>query len=348
MTERTIRVGIVGAGMNTITKHIPGLQAIEGVEVAGVCNRTRASSERVAEQFNIPRVHTHWWDLLESPDTDAIVIGAWPYMHHPVTLAAIKAQKHVMCEARMAMNTNEAKEMLQASKSHPHLVTQIVPSPFTLGVDATVKRLIAGDYLGDVLALDVRSTTQGTFLDKEGSLHWRQNDLFSGYNVMNLGIWYEALMRWVGEALRVTAMGKTYVKMRLHPETGEKRAVRIPEHLNVIADMACGAHASFFFSAVAGLAQEDSAMIFGSEGSLRFSDGKLFGGRRGDTEMSEIQIPPEEQNDWRVEEEFVNAIRGFEPITHTTFDDGVKYMAFTEAVITSIIERRFVSMSELI
>jgi hypothetical protein len=60
------------------------------------------------------------------------------------------------------------------------------------------------------------------------------------------------------------------------------------------------------------------------------------GGRRGDIELSEIDIPVEKQGDWRVEEEFINAIRGLEPVTHTNFFDGVRYMEFTDAVTISI------------
>ena len=81
MTEQTIRVGVVGAGANTRLHHIPKLQAISGVEVVSVANRSRASSERVAQEFNIPQVYDHWWDLIATGDTDAIVIGTWPYMH---------------------------------------------------------------------------------------------------------------------------------------------------------------------------------------------------------------------------------------------------------------------------
>ena len=51
--------------------------------------------------------------------------------------------------------------------------------------------------------------------------------------------------------------------------------------------------------------------------------------------MSEIEIPEEQQGGWRVEEEFVNAIRGVEEVTHTAFEDGVRYMEFTEAVTRS-------------
>jgi predicted dehydrogenase len=203
----------------------------------------------------------------------------------------------------------------------------------TLRVDATIKRLIAEGYLGDILAIEVRDGN--AFLDREAALHWRQNFDLSGFNVMSLGIWYEAVMRWVGEATRVLASGKTFAHMR-KDAGGTMRAVRIPEHLDVIADMACGAQAHFRVSNVAGLAGPADAWLFGSAGTLRFAENRLYGGQRGDTKPAEIAIPDTEAGGWRVEEEFVNAIRGREAITHTSFEDGVKYMEFTEAVARSM------------
>jgi len=78
--------------------------------------------------------------------------------------------------------------------------------------------------------------------------------------------------------------------------------------------------------------------IFGTDGTLRLeADAKrLSGGRRGDRELTEIPIPAERRIGWRVEEEFVNAIRGREKVSRTTFEDGVCYMEFTEAVARSI------------
>ncbi len=332
MSEQPIRVGVVGAGANTTSRHIPGLQAIEGVQIVSVCNRSRESGERVAKEFGIPTVYTNWLELIEADDTDTIVIGTWPYMHARLTLAALNADKHVLCEARMAMNATEAHEMLAAAQTNPHLVAQIVPSPYTLSVDKTIKRLLAEGYLGDLLAIEAR--VGGTFLDLDSPMHWRQDFNLSGYNTMTMGIWYEAINRWVGHATRVTAFAKTYVKTR-RSEEGSMRPVRVPEHIDVLADMACGAQLHLQVSGVAGLAGPPEAFLFGSQGTLRFSLGKLYGGKRNDEKLSEIKIPAEEQGSWRVEEEFVNAIRGKEQITHTTFEDGVKYMEFTEAALRS-------------
>ena len=333
MAQQTVKVGIIGAGGNTRSRHIPGLQAIEGVEIVGVCNRSQESSQRVADEFGIPKTYGNWQDAIGDPDTNAIVIGTWPYMHCRATVAALRADKHVMCEARMAMNAREAHIMRMASRQKTHLIAQIVPSPMTLRADNTIKRLIAEGYIGDVLAIEARAG--GAFLDSESALQWRQDFDLSGLNIMSMGIWYEALIRWVGEATRIMAMGKTFVKMRPDAD-GVMRSVRIPEHIDVVGDLACGAQLHIQVSTVAGLAGAPEVYVFGSNGTLRFSGNKLYGGRKGDAELSEIDIPDTEAGGWRVEEEFVNAIRGDEVITHTDFDTGVKYMEFTEAVTRSM------------
>jgi predicted dehydrogenase len=80
MTQETIKIGIVGAGQNTKVRHIPGLKAIENVEIISVCNRTRESGQKVADEYNISKVYDNWHQLVEADDTNAIVIGTWPYM----------------------------------------------------------------------------------------------------------------------------------------------------------------------------------------------------------------------------------------------------------------------------
>ncbi len=332
MTQDTIRVGIIGAGANTRDRHIPGLQAIEGVEIVAVCNRSQESGERAAKQFGIERVCTNWQDIVHAPDVDAVVIGTWPYMHRLVTVAALEADKHVMCEARMAMNASEAHCMYDALRSRPHLVAQIVPSPFSLRVDRTVQRLIRDGWLGDVLVVDVRAG--GAFIDQDITMHWRNNMDFSGLNVMTMGIWYEAMLRWVGEATSVVAKSKTFTPMR-KDEQGRLMGVRIPDHIDITADLACGGQAHIQVSSVTGFGEPPSATIYGSEGTLHFSNDILTGGRRGDDGLSEIEVPAHEAGGWRVEDEFISAIRGQEEITHTDFATGVKYMEFTEAVYRS-------------
>ena len=343
MANGIVRVGLVGAGGNTRLRHAPGLREQSGVEIVSVANRSRESGERFAGEFEIPKVYDSWVDLINADDTDAICIGTWPYMHRTLTLAALEAGKHVLCEARMAMNAKEAHDMLDASRLKPHLIAQIVPAPGTLDVDSTIQGLIADGYLGEILAVKLRvSNTEGranrndTFVDTEAPFHWRQNQLLSGYNAMSMGIWYEQLMRYVGPASKVSAMTKVCVRQRLD-ENGVMRAVSVPDHINVICQMACGAQADLSWSSVSGLQKGNELWLLGTEGTLnlRGAPNVLYGGRKGDTELSEIPIPAENKGAWRVEEEFINAIRGEEQITRTPFDVGVQYMEFTEAVARS-------------
>jgi predicted dehydrogenase len=142
------------------------------------------------------------------------------------------------------------------------------------------------------------------------------------------------MLRWVGEATSVVAKGKTFTPMRLDEE-GRLTGVRIPDHIDIIADMACGGQAHIQVSNVTGFGEPASATIYGSEGTLRLNEDILTGGRRGDDGLSEIEVPAHEAGGWRVEDEFISAIRGQEEITHTDFATGVKYMEFTEAVYRS-------------
>ena len=339
--ENTIRIGIIGAGANTRKHHIPNLQKIEGVKITSVANRSLESGQKAAKEFGIPRVADSWTEIVADPDIDGVVIGTWPYLHREATVAALGNGKHVLCEARMAMDSSEAREMYRLSLRNPGLTAQIVPSPMTLRVDTTIRRLIGEEYLGRILAVEIRGSS-GDFVDSTRPMHWREIRQFSGNNILSLGIWYEALMRWLGPATTVTAMGKTFMPLRSVGGTGE--VSDIPDHLDVVAEMACGAQAHMQLSSVTGVGGATEAIIFGTDGTLRFAENKLYGARLGAHELAEIDIPKHEAKEWRVEEEFVNSIRGIEEIRLTDFATGLRYMEFTDAVTLSIKNRKAVSL----
>ena len=91
MAVQQLRIGVIGAGANTRLRHIPGLQAIEGVEIAAVCNRTEGSGRRVTDEFGILRVETDPEALFTDPAIDAICIGTWPYRHREYAVRALAA-----------------------------------------------------------------------------------------------------------------------------------------------------------------------------------------------------------------------------------------------------------------
>jgi predicted dehydrogenase len=347
MANQTIRVACIGAGKNTRERHIPGFQKCEGVECVAVANRSKESSERVAKEFGIPRAYADWRELLRASDIDAVCIGTWPSAHREITEAALAAGKHVLCEARMAMNAAEGRSMLAASLKAPQLVAQLVPAPQTLEVDSTIKRLLAEKFVGDVLAVEINAA-QGSFVDPAAPMHWRQDVRVSGPNVLTMGIWYETLMRWLGPARQVMAMTKIAVPKR-RDESGTLHEVKIPDHVEILTTLGNGAVAHMRFSSVTALGPASEAWIFGTDGTLRLEVAarRVSGGRRGDKALAEITIPAEQRIGWRVEEEFVNAIRGREKVTHTNFEDGVRYMEFTDAVVKSAATGQAVEIAAL-
>ena len=122
----------------------------------------------------------------------------------------------------------------------------------------------------------------------------------------------------------------------LTTEGGESKnnIITIPDHLEILCEMYSGPLAHIKMSNVTGLASSDSAWFFGTEGTLfiDLENLNVFLGKRGDSKLEPVSIPKDEVGGWRVEEEFINAIRGNEIITHTSFEDGVRYMEFTDAV----------------
>ena len=343
MENGIIRVGLIGAGANTRLRHIPGLREQEGVEIVAVANRSRASGEAVAAEYEIPTVYDNWMELMEADDIDAVCVGTWPYMHRTLVLSALENDKHVLTEARMAMDAQEAPEMLDASRQFPHLVTQIVPAPSTLQVDRTIQDLIADGYLGQLLALKLRvsdghgrADRADTFMNTDGPLHWRHNRLLSGYNIMGMGIWYETLMRYLGPATKVMAMTRVFTNQR-KDENGVLQGVTVPDHVSVICEFAAGVQADLSWSTVTGLQAGAELMIFGSDGTIKVEGppfDKVSVGKNGDKELKDHPIADDKRGKWQVEEDFINSIRGA-PVTLTPFDVGVQYMEFTEAVTRS-------------
>ncbi len=343
----TIRIGLIGAGANTRSRHIPGFQAIEGVELVAVCNRSMESGQAVADEFGIERVTTDADDLFNDPSIDAISIGTWPYMHSDLSIRSLEAGKHVLCEARMAMNAAEARAMLTASQAHPDLVAQLVPAPFDFKSRKTIARMLSEGELGDLREVQVTILNGGALA--ETPLHWREQRRYSGENVMIFGILTEVVHRWVGPTERVVADAATFVTSRTDAESGSDGTIDVPDSLGVLATMANGVRATYRVSSVAAGADPagNGISLFGSEATLhwRMGDSMQFA-RHGD-EMQPLEPDAGTAHDWQVEADFINSIRDGAPVELTSFEDGLLYMQLIDAVARSRKEGRAVDLSEV-
>ncbi|MGH7226999.1 MAG: Gfo/Idh/MocA family protein, partial [Gemmataceae bacterium] len=267
MPHRILHIGLIGAGANMRLRHIPGLQALPGVDIVAVCNRRPTSTVAAAREFNIPHTYERWEDLIADSEIDAVVVGTWPYLHGPIALAALDAGKHVLTEARMSMNATEAHEMLAASRRHPRLVCQIVPSPFGLKGDVVVRELIQEGFLGQLREVHV-SSRNGALADPAAPLSWRQDAALSGVNMLALGIVHETLLRWTPPPLRVLAQAHAFVPERIDPESGVRRPVGTPDSVQVLTVLKNGARASYHLSGVTPFGQGAGIHLYGSDGVL--------------------------------------------------------------------------------
>ncbi len=335
-----LRIGIIGAGANTRSKHIPGFQAIDGVEVVTIANRTHESSQKVADEFGVPRIAKDWKHVIDDREVDAVCIGTWPYLHAEATIAALSAGKHVLTEARMAMNLDEAKDMLAAADAKPELVAQIVPAPFTLEYDTVIQRLLKEELGGLRFVRMVHMGGAG--LDPAAPLTWRQRKDLSGHNIMTMGILFETVQRWLGQGVDVDwVKADAQIIIDERPTaSGEGHApVTIPDLLCFFGRYNNGAQLLGDFSILAGGAPIWHIRVECQRGSLLFdiASGKLLRGGPAGGAWAEVMPEPGAVG-WNVEQDFVDSIRNGKPVTLTSFADGVRYMRFTDMVWKSAME----------
>jgi predicted dehydrogenase len=336
-----IGIGMVGAGQIARDRHVPGFKRIPGVELVAVVNSSAESTRRAAEEHGFQRTYSHWRDLLSDTDVDAVVIGTWPYLHAPITLAALDAGKHVLTQARMAMDGEQARRMLAASLAHPELVAMVVPSPSSLWADRTIERLLREGAVGELRSVHVlwsESPPSGS------RLHWRQQVELSGSNVMSLGIVYEAMARWLGQAVAVQAASHVFEPVKERPD-GSRAPVNIPDHLCLVAEFPGPVLATLEMSTGAAL-QDKVVHLRGTGGTLRidFSPPRIELATNAAEGYRPVEIRPADERGWRVEQEFVDAIRGVGEVRLTDFATGAAYMAFTDAVRRSALEGRRVPL----
>ena len=338
-----LRIGLIGAGANTRSQHIPGLRRSPDVEITAVANRSRDSGERIASEFGIAKAFDSVEALCASPDIDAVCIGTWPYKHREYTIMALEAGKHVLCEARMAMDLTEAEDMLAASERHPSLVAQLVPAPFDFRLGPTITRLIDEGALGEIREATV-NVLNGSGLDPATPIHWRQRADLSGKNVMMFGIFVEVIHRWLGDHADVIASGDIVIGERLDTETGKTLPVTVPDTYIVTGHLKQGARITHHFSSVTAGADSNGITLFGTKGTLRWKMGDSAVLQAHGGEAAPIEPDPGTDRGWKVEEDFVASIRAGAPVKLTSFADGVRYMRVIDAAHSSYISGRAVTI----
>ena len=101
-------IGIIGVGFGAQV-HVPAFRS-EGWDVAAICSRTREKAQKAADEAGIASVHTDPMELIRRDDLAAIAIITPPGAHHRLSIAALDAGKHVLCEKPFAIDAKQAEE----------------------------------------------------------------------------------------------------------------------------------------------------------------------------------------------------------------------------------------------
>ena len=112
-----VKIGIIGCGGIANGKHMPALKKLKDVEMVAFCDIIEERAQKAAKEYGVPgaKVFTDYKELLKL-DLDVVHVLTPNKQHSFITVDALEAGKHVMCEKPMAINTVEAQKMLDAAK----------------------------------------------------------------------------------------------------------------------------------------------------------------------------------------------------------------------------------------
>ena len=108
-----LKAAVIGVGMGR--QHIAGYQTHPEVEVVATADPDTSRLEEVGAQYKIKNLYTDHRKMLEEQKPDIVSVATPNKYHRELTLDALRAGAHVLCEKPMAMNAGEAREMLDAA-----------------------------------------------------------------------------------------------------------------------------------------------------------------------------------------------------------------------------------------
>ena len=278
---KQLRVGMIGYGFmgrahSNAYKRLNDFFPVEHRPVLkAVCARNREKAQAFADNWGYERVETDWRRLIEADDIDLIDIGAPNHVHKEIALAAAAAGKMILCEKPLAMTVAEAEEMVEAIEKAgvPNMVWfnyRRVPSI------SLAKQIIDEGRIGQAFhyrATYLQDWTINPNVPQGGAALWRLDVDVAGSGVTGdlLAHSIDTAMWLNGPITRVVAKTETFVKERVHAETGEKKKVGIDDACMFLAEFANGSMGTFESTRYArGRKNYNTFEMNGADGSVFF------------------------------------------------------------------------------
>ncbi|MBR5868127.1 MAG: Gfo/Idh/MocA family oxidoreductase [Clostridia bacterium] len=283
-----IRIAMIGVGaisgiyLDNITN------TFREIELRGLCDLIPSRAEegwRKVQDYIAagadapsPRIYSDMYEAFSDPEVDVILNLTRPYEHYEVTKAALLAGKHVYSEKPLAVDMDEADELVALAKEKGlHLGG--APDTFMGAGIQTCRKLIDDGVIGDVVGANVAMICHG-------HESWHPDPEFyykrGGGPMMDMGPYYvTALVQLLGEAKGVTALTKKSFDTRLitsKPHYGETVTVDVDTYLAGNILFSSGAIASIFTTFDVHYTNSARFEVYGTKGTLVVPDPNTFGG----------------------------------------------------------------------
>jgi predicted dehydrogenase len=268
-----IKIAIVGTG-GMASAHAQAYQGIAGCRLVGACDVVREKAESFAEEYGIPAVYTDAEEMLDEVTVDAVSVVTSDAGHHPVSLAAIRRGKHVLCEKPLAVDCAEAREMAAAAK-RKRVINMVNLSYRNAPAIHKARELVEGGAIGRVIHLEasyLQSWLSSTYWGdwREGTAWlWRLSKGHGSLGVLgDIGVHILDFASYgAGDIKRVDCRLKTFPKVKGN-RIGEYRLDACDSAV-ITVELANGAIGTIHTSRWAtGHANSLLLRIFGDEGAI--------------------------------------------------------------------------------
>ena len=231
MAEK-LRAGIIGCGGIANGKHMPNLTKTGKAEMVAFCDIVVERAEKAAKEYGTPgaKVYTDYKKLLAENKLDMVYVLTPNKSHSYITIDALEAGNHVMCEKPMAKTAKEARAMVEAAKRTGKVLTIGYQTRFFHPSQYIKKSIERGDlgeiYFAKAHALRRRAVpTWGVFLNEEEQGGGPLIDI--GTHALDLTLWY------MDNYKPKSVMGNVYKKLNANGDSGNAFGPWNPDEFTV-------------------------------------------------------------------------------------------------------------------
>ena len=211
--------------------------------------------------------------MLGEHQLDLVCIATPTFTHAPMTLGALEAGAHVLCDKPMAMDKDEAREMLERAQT----LNRIHMIDHELRFNPTrqkIKELLDSGAIGEVRHVNIVNITPswGNPASRPKGDWWSSEEKGGGRLGANGSHQIDLLRWWFGDVASVSGQVKTMVPDRIGKNTGEAWTATADDLSHFTLELHSGALASVFMSGVARHNLGNHTQVFGSEGTILLSN----------------------------------------------------------------------------